>query len=401
MVKRITLLSIILLIFSCWPEKEVTSKAKWYKGNLHTHSFWSDGNDFPEMVLGWYKDNGYHFAVISDHNILQEGEKWKIVSNNKTNTIAYLKYLSKYEDNWVEERENEKGEKFVRLKTLDEIKPVLEVPEDFIIIQSEEISDSYNDKPIHLNVTNIQSLIMPAGGKSVSNVIQNNIDQAIKQRDETGIPMIIHLNHPNFMWAVTPEDIKKLKGERFFEIYNGHPLVNNYGDSLRPGMEEIWDIVQTSYLKEGKPLLYGLSVDDAHHYHKFSIDKINPGRGWVMVKSDTLSPGAIINSLEKGDFYSSTGVILEDIIFENNTLQVIVRKDPNVNYKIQFFGNKVSNGEGGTELLLEVEGTTASYTLTKEDLFVRAKIISDKLKENAQFVGEFEVAWVQPVLPRK
>ena len=25
-------------------------KISWYKGNTHTHSLWSDGNDFPEMI---------------------------------------------------------------------------------------------------------------------------------------------------------------------------------------------------------------------------------------------------------------------------------------------------------------------------------------------------------------
>ena len=23
-----------------------------YRGNTHTHSLWSDGNDFPEMIMG-------------------------------------------------------------------------------------------------------------------------------------------------------------------------------------------------------------------------------------------------------------------------------------------------------------------------------------------------------------
>lgn len=29
--------------------------AQWYKGNLHTHTLWSDGDDFPEMVADWYR----------------------------------------------------------------------------------------------------------------------------------------------------------------------------------------------------------------------------------------------------------------------------------------------------------------------------------------------------------
>src|SRR5687767_1959449 len=48
----------------------------WYKGNLHTHSLWSDGDDYPEMVADWYKRNGYHFLAISDHNVLHEGRRW-------------------------------------------------------------------------------------------------------------------------------------------------------------------------------------------------------------------------------------------------------------------------------------------------------------------------------------
>src|SRR5262245_57751873 len=50
--------------------------AKWYKGNLHAHSLWSDGDDYPEMVADWYKKNGYHFLAISDGNILHQGTRW-------------------------------------------------------------------------------------------------------------------------------------------------------------------------------------------------------------------------------------------------------------------------------------------------------------------------------------
>ena len=32
---------------------------RWWKGNLHTHTLWSDGDDYPEMVLDWYKSRGY------------------------------------------------------------------------------------------------------------------------------------------------------------------------------------------------------------------------------------------------------------------------------------------------------------------------------------------------------
>ena len=37
------------------------SELRWWKGNLHDHTLWSDGDDYPEMVAAWYKDHGYHF----------------------------------------------------------------------------------------------------------------------------------------------------------------------------------------------------------------------------------------------------------------------------------------------------------------------------------------------------
>src|SRR4051812_44910849 len=43
---------------------------RWYKGNLHTHSLWSDGDDFPEMIADWYRARGYDFLALSDHNVL-------------------------------------------------------------------------------------------------------------------------------------------------------------------------------------------------------------------------------------------------------------------------------------------------------------------------------------------
>jgi len=41
-----------------------------YKGNLHAHSTNSDGADSPAVVGEWYRDHGYKFYAITDHNYL-------------------------------------------------------------------------------------------------------------------------------------------------------------------------------------------------------------------------------------------------------------------------------------------------------------------------------------------
>ena len=46
------------------------STAKWYKGNIPTHTTESDGDAAPEKVVSWYRRHGYDFLVLSDHNHL-------------------------------------------------------------------------------------------------------------------------------------------------------------------------------------------------------------------------------------------------------------------------------------------------------------------------------------------
>ncbi len=75
---------------------------KYYKGNLHTLSYWSDGDEFPEMIMEWYKDNGYDFVALSDHNTIAEGEKWKTIPQDTIYIAAFKEYLEKYGEDWVQ-----------------------------------------------------------------------------------------------------------------------------------------------------------------------------------------------------------------------------------------------------------------------------------------------------------
>ncbi|MBN3580763.1 histidinol-phosphatase [Algoriphagus aestuarii] len=391
-------LSLFFLI-SCTSQEKTVSTKQWYKGNLHTHSYWSDGDDYPEMIMDWYKTHDYDFVVLSDHNTLAQGEKWKLIPKSPSHELGFQKYVEKYGDQVIY-RKDSADRIAVKLKTLVEYAPMFEEEGEFLIIQSQELTESFEKKPLHMNVTNIQKLIPAEGGNSIPEILQNGLDRVKAQRDSTGVPMFLHINHPNFIWAITPEDIIALNGERFFEVYNGHPQVNNYGDSLRPSMEVLWDKVQASYLQAGKPLLYGLAVDDAHNYHVFDQNSSNPGRGWVMVLSESLDPASLVEAMECGDFYSSTGVTLESIDFRGKTLNVEVKAENGISYEIQFFGTKKSSPEESGILLSVVSGTSGSYTLESDDMYVRAKIISSKPKENPYQIGDTETAWTQPVKTR-
>lgn len=395
-------------------------EAKWWKGNLHTHSQWSDGDDYPEQIAKWYKTNGYHFLTLTDHNTLQKGERWIDVMKSKGGPPAFIKYSTDWGEDWVQTR-TRAGRQEVRLRTLEEFRKKLETPGKFLLMQGEEVTDRWKIAPIHMNAINLRKLIKPQGGNSVYEVMQRNMNALAAQRKATGQPMFLHLNHPNFGWGVTAEDLMKVKGEQFFEVYNGHPSVRNLGDKTHASTERMWDIINTRRLGElNMKILYGLATDDSHNYHGMASNRSNSGRGWVMVRALNLEPKALINSLESGDFYSSTGVTLKELKQTKEEIAINIAAEKGVSYTIKFIGtlkgydpksepyilpsgaklrvtHRYSKDIG--QVLAIVRGIKASYQLKGNELFVRAKIISSKAQKNAITPNATEMAWTQPVTP--
>ena len=97
-----------------------TFAQQWYKGNLHAHSYWSDGDDFPEMIMDWYKSQDYYFISLSDHNILAQGEKWKLIPKFYVHQKGFEKYLDKFGEDWVVYEKDEDDRIRVKLKALKE-----------------------------------------------------------------------------------------------------------------------------------------------------------------------------------------------------------------------------------------------------------------------------------------
>lgn len=386
---------------------------QWYKGNTHTHTWWSDGDSPPEVVVKWYVEHGYNFLVLSDHNKLSEGEKWVVAEGKRS--VAIEKYENEFPAETIQKRQTDDGKTEYRLKTLDEIRAMYDRPGEFIMIPGEEISDHLDKAPVHLGAVNIKELVPPQGGKTITEVMQRNIDAVLAQREAMGQPMFPHINHPNFKYAITAEDMAGLRGEQFFEVYNGHNGVNNRGDDEHLSTERIWDVVLSRRLGMlSLPVMYGMATDDAHSHVVFGKGS-NPGRGWVMVRADKLTPEALIEAMEKGDFYSSTGVTLRRVEFKDGALSIHIQSEPDVTYRTQFIGTPrqfdktvttrpasdghvvYSYSDDIGMVFAEVAGEKVSYKLTGDELYVRAKVISSRKHPNPQAEGDMEVAWTQPV----
>ena len=191
------------------------------------------------MITRWYAERDYNFLAMTDHNVLSDKERWMRVSKiaERGGHQALDKYIKAMGDDWVETRpisgpdSNKDGseatepDKEVRLKMLSEYRDKFEKPGEFLLMTGEEISDQVNGFPVHMNATNLAKLIRPAGGKSVVEAMTNNLRTAAEQSKKENRKILVHLNHPNFGWAVTAEDLAAVTLERFFEVYNGHPSV--------------------------------------------------------------------------------------------------------------------------------------------------------------------------------
>ncbi len=305
------------------------SPLRWYKGNTHTHTLNSDGDSTPDDVVRWYREHGYQFLVLTDHNFLT---------------------------------------------SVDGLNALHGADERFLVVKGEEVTSTAEGKPVHVNSLDGARRLGAQTGGSIGDVLQRSIDAI---RGVSGVP---HINHPNFQWAFTTAQLQQVKNNKLFEIFNGHPTVNNVGGGNVPGMEEVWD-----RLLSNGTLLYGVAVDDAHNFKQPGNPMVaGPGRGWVMVRAARLEPRALLESLERGDFYASTGVVLEDIVAGAADLTVKIKPEGTSKYRIQFIG-------GGGRILSEVGEPSGRYAFKGDEGYVRAKVIESNGR----------MAWVQPVqVPR-
>lgn len=307
-------------------ELPAIQSGEWFKGNTHSHTTGSDGDSPPEVVANWYKTHGYRFLVLSDHNVFTDPR-----------LLAHL------------------------------------VDSTFLLIPGEEVTSSFESKPVHVNGLNIPGHIEPRTDSTLVGTIQKNVDAI---REVQGVP---HINHPNFRWAFGYEELRQIRNDKLFEIWNGHPQVHNLGGGDDDGLEDIWDRLLT----DGKRL-YGIAVDDAHHFQgEFAPERSNPGRGWIVVRADRLDANALVAAMEDGRFYASTGVDLADIQVEPTRLTITIQPRGDFKYITEFVGS-------GGRVLAMTGANPAVYTLAGNEEYVRARV-----RDSMGYM-----AWSQPVFVR-
>jgi hypothetical protein len=323
-----------LLLSTLVASSSDAQSSRWYRGNTHTHTLNSDGDSPPDSVARWYRDHGYQFLFITDHERLTDPAPLN---------ATYGK------------------------------------PGEFLLIMGQEVTQrvvdsTHRDKlrQAHLNSLGPKTVVMPQGtnGRASGITMAEGYARNIAAIRAAG--GIAQVNHPNFRWSVQLKDLVNLPDSTLIEIANAHTGVNNQGGvdldgRVVPSTEALWD----SLLTRGK-LLFMIGDDDAHSFKPQNADAYEltrPGRSWVMVRADTLSADAILRGLRRGDFYASTGVTFRDLVLNRSEIRVAMKagESDDSRFTTEFIGR-------GGRVLARVNGPEASYRVRGDEGYVRVRV---------------------------
>ncbi len=274
---------------------------RWYKGNTHTHTTYSDGDSPPEVVVDWYAERDYDFLFLTDHNVL--------------------------------------------------------IPEDHLarlqrrglaIWQGEEVTMA----AVHVNGLGLTERILPS--QPGSGAREAEVKESRSERIRWAVERILaqggvaHVNHPNFLWNLTIDDLLEAGELGLMEVANGHNLVSNLGDADHPSTESLWDQLLTAGRR-----VWGVASDDAHHFRRWGDAWANPGRGWLQVESESDRMPDILDGIRAGRFYASSGLELAVYEAEGGVVRLELAGET---ARFEAFGR-------GGKLLDSAEGGGARFSL--------------------------------------
>ncbi len=412
-----------------WTEETAPAdpQPRWWKGNPHAHTFWSDGITFPELAADWYRTNGYNFLAITDHNnAVPRGEKWIRVADARHHAHAYEQYQARFGKEWVETRgTNPDAPTEVRVKQLYEYRALVEEPGQFLVLGGEELTHGWGSRPIHIVALNLaRHMPLLPYFTGFRETIEKHLDAVEEEATQTDRLLMAAFAHPNLGYPVTGELLAELSRIQFMEIYNGHPGTAAFGDTNHPSIWRLWDIANTLRIAKYRTRpIFGLAADDTHSYTPGS--PYSPGRGWVVVRSRYLTPERLIRAMQRGDFYASTGVALKSLKYSptNGVLELEIEPDGDATFSTEFIGT-LTDYDARTEprldeegkpilyttdtysadvgkVLATVTGLKAAYKLTGQELYVRAVVTSSRAPANPNngpgFENQRQQLWTQPV----
>jgi hypothetical protein len=263
----------------------LASAPRFLKGQLHAHSNRSGDSDTPpEEAAAWYAAHGYDFVVFTDHN--------RITEIPAPPGMLVLPGVELTQNLPTCEPPPEPG--FACLLHINALFVEPRAGDGSAARETEERPGT----PASWG---------PLASLSRVDLYGRAVDRA------RALGGVAQLNHPNFHRGADLKVILSLarRGLSLVEIANQAADSDNEGDARHPSAEALWDAA----LAEGARV-YGTASDDAHHYGDAAKVRARGeiayvgDLGFVMVRAPRSAAG-LRAAIEAGDFYSSTGVLLD------------------------------------------------------------------------------------------
>ena len=262
-------------------------REKYFKTNLHCHSTVSDGRLSPEELKAEYQKRGYSVVAFTDHEVC--------FSHQDLNDDNFLT-LTGYEmitNQWDIPAPHFKTYHF-----------------NFIAKDPDNTWQIYNPKYREASRRHMDKIV--CDGYEDREYDLEKMNEIIARHNEKGF--LVTYNHP--IWSMQErQDYIGLKGLWGVEVFNGECFMLGYDDYMNQPYQEL--------LKAGNCLV-PLATDDTHSPRAI-------GMGWIMVGAEKLTYPAVIEALEKGDLYASTGPEIHSLTLEGNVLRLTCSEAVTVN----------------------------------------------------------------------
>ncbi len=263
------------------------SGKRFLKGQLHAHSNGSGDSDTPpEEVTAYYAAHGFDFLVLTDHD--------RITSTTAPPGLLLI--------------------------------PGVELTQN---LRSCDPAPTHGDACLlHVNALFVAPSPAPIVWEPLTSLRRVDLyGRALDQARALG--GIAQLNHPNFHGAADLDVVLALaqRGLLLMEIENRALDSDNEGHFGRPSTEALWDAA----LGRGARV-FGTASDDAHHYSDAAAVRSRGGvayvgdRGFVMVRAEPTA-ASVREAIVAGDFYGSTGLLLDRLDLGRDAIAVDVRDD--------------------------------------------------------------------------
>lgn len=314
---------------------------QWLRGSTHVHAAPSgDSQADPARVVRWYREHGYDFIVLTDHNrvtVLDPAIGGRVAGDDGSVLVIAGTELT-FNPGACEQPAPPPGGKC----------------------------------RIHVNV--LGATARPDGRLEWADRTTRDRRAMYRAAAATTASLggVAQLNHPQWHWGLSAELLTGLAADGFalVEVANAQFTAWNDGDAEHPSIEALWDVALGAGAR-----LWAVASDDAHAYD--GVGRYPPGGGWVMVDAPR-DADAIIAALAAGRFYASTGVALTRAGVLGDAL-VVELAGPPAGHTITF----IVDGQVAAE---HADVAVARFPLPPPPSYVRAVV---RRSDGAR-------AWIQP-----